>query len=147
MCHWSSSKYAGTRNTVVNYYTYFSIMVLVLTPFDETTLKHFLASKNWVNLNITIFAQDKFLKCINGTILQLINNPKVPPDPLIPLSPPTPIPDPDPNHSTSGFNTTWIVFTVFRSIFILTGVAYLRYHRKKKCIGGLKRNINTKKIK
>lgn len=62
-------------------------------PLDDTTLKQFLASKTRFNLNITIFAQDKSLKCINGITLQLINNPKAPPappDPPVPPTPPTP---------------------------------------------------------
>lgn len=56
-------------------------------------------------------------------------------------NPPNPTPDPNPNHGNNTFNTTWIISAVLGSTIVIIGVAYLRYHRNKKGIGGLRRSI------
>lgn len=111
-------------------------------PLDDATLNQFLTAEKLTRLTITIYAQDESLKAINGTTLELVNDPDapiVPPDPPGPDPDPKPTPDPNPGGITASTSATWIVSLVLGFIVVTIVVVYLKYHSKKKGIGGVRR--------
>lgn len=68
------------------------------------------------------------------------------PDPPGPDPNPKPTPDPNPGGVTTATSTTWIVSLVLGFVVITTVVVYLKYHSKKKGIGGVKRAKVKKKF-
>lgn len=69
----------------------------------------------------------------------------MPPNPPGPNPFPKPIPDPNPSSIVASTSATWIVSLVLGFVVITTVVVYLKYHSKKKGIGGVRR-VRIKKI-
>ncbi|MBE4704428.1 Mbov_0399 family ICE element protein [Spiroplasma platyhelix] len=113
---------------------------------DDETLAQFISSKELVSLSITIYALDSSLKVINGTTLELTNDPE---GQIAPTKPPAPDPDPNPlppNNTWIAKQTNLIIMSVVVVLIVTTiGTIIFFKYRLKKGIGGKKKKNQLKK--
>lgn len=118
-------------------------------PLDDEILQEFLDSKERFSLEITIAAQDSSLKAINGTTLEMVNDPDAE---IAPTEPPDPDPDPKPNPDDGSWITkkaNLIIISVVTVIVTVTVATFVFFkYRLKKGIGGKKTKKQiSKKVK
>lgn len=117
-----------------------------IMPFDDETLAQFIASKERISLEFTVYAQDSSLKAINATKFVLINDPEAAPAPPVP---PTINPEPNPTEPGKDRWITKKTNLIILSVVVVLGVGgigtiiFFKY-RLKKGIGGKK--LKTKAI-